>query len=160
LCLDDASTLAVVNNLAAAGIGTFVVGLPGSEPYASFLNKLAKAGGALQAVGVGDAYYPVSASNSLPELTQTFSAITRQVTQSCDIPLQQSPYDPTMVEVAIDCQRIPIAPNNDWDAGNVDGFAIDYSKSPAHLILLGASCERLQASGVHNIDVIVGCASD
>ncbi len=80
-----------------------------------------------------------------------------EVEQSCDIPLNQSPDDVSAVNIAVDCQAVQMVPYNDTDAGNVSGFVIDYSWSPAHLILLGASCAQVQVPGVHYVYVILGC---
>src|SRR5260370_25018174 len=44
-CLDDGGTNAAVAQLFAQGIRTYVVGIPGSAPYADGLNQLATAGG-------------------------------------------------------------------------------------------------------------------
>jgi hypothetical protein len=77
--------------------------------------------------------------------------------QYCDIPLSRSPPDPQVIMVAIDCQLIPLVPNNDIYTVNVGGFVIDYRPIPAHLILRGSSCTNLQVPGVHYIDFIEGC---
>ena len=44
-CLDDARTLNAIQAFHAQGIKTYVVGIPGSSPYAALLDQLAVAGG-------------------------------------------------------------------------------------------------------------------
>jgi hypothetical protein len=65
--------------------------------------------------------------------------------------------DYTWVTVAVDCRKVPLAPLNRIDAGNFDGFAIDYSWNPARIQLLGAYCGLLQDHVVHTIVVVEGC---
>ncbi|HXK17643.1 MAG TPA: hypothetical protein VNG33_07565, partial [Polyangiaceae bacterium] len=56
-CLDAQATVDAVQALADAGISTFVVGMPGSEPYAQLLSSMAEAGGTARAGS--PKYYPV-----------------------------------------------------------------------------------------------------
>jgi hypothetical protein len=48
-CLDGTATAAAVTALRAAGVDTYVMGIPGSAPYAEVLDALAMAGGGARA---------------------------------------------------------------------------------------------------------------
>src|SRR5262249_39088811 len=56
-CLDDDATSAAIADLARAGIPTFVIGVPGSVPYAAALERMAVAGGT--ALAESPRYYRV-----------------------------------------------------------------------------------------------------
>lgn len=100
----------------------------------------------------GHRYYPVSANNSLNDMVSALSTITAQVVTSCDIALQQTPPDPSLVNVAIDCSVI--SPSVD---GGTAGWTIDYASNPPHLTLLGTTCDSFAQQGSHSLDVIIGC---
>ena len=72
----------------------------------------------------------------------------------CDIALSSSPPDASRVVVVIDCVPQVLVPWELADAGATQGFWIDYNPIPAHLILLGSSCEMLQSPGNHSLDVL------
>ncbi len=154
-CLDDQSVVTKISALAAIGINTFVVGLPGSEAYAATLNVFAQAGNVPNPNGAsGEAYYGVSASNSLAGLEEALTAITSLRVVSCDIPLATTPPDPNNVSVFIDCTAIPKLAA---DASSDAGWFVDYSVSPAHLVFVGQTCGNIQTSGAQRIDIIGGC---
>jgi len=72
---------------------------------------------------------------------------------SCDIELSESPTSPIETIVAMDCtELVRVTP----DAGTT-GWFLDYSRSPAHLILVGSTCEALQANGPHEIEIVTQC---
>lgn len=75
---------------------------------------------------------------------------------NCDIPLQQSPPDPTRVQVAADCALIAsVAP----DAGTANGYYIDYSDYPlTRLVVTGSTCANLLTNGTRSLVVAAGCA--
>ena len=154
ICLDDVATVGEINNLAAAGIKTYVVGIPGSEAYSTTLDEMATAGQAPNTMaGATHQYYAVSASNSLADLQAAFEDITTKLVTSCDIPLTKSPTDISQVQVAIECQKInQVAP----DAGT-GGFFVDYSFTPAHIQLVGSTCSNMQLNGAREVDIVVGC---
>ena len=76
---------------------------------------------------------------------------------SCEVTLKYSPLDIQLSHVFIDCEPQPLVGWNKVDAGVVDGFTIDYNYEPAHLVLLGTSCEVLQSPGYHALDFFQGC---
>jgi hypothetical protein len=106
-------------------------------------------------------YFAVSATNSLQSLTDTLKTILEprlpQMFKTCDIQLYQSPTDPANVQVVLDCNFVPQLPNAVSDAGGGDGYFIDYSKNPAHLVLKGKTCDQATAWGLHSLDVVIGC---
>ena len=76
----------------------------------------------------------------------------------CDIPLGLTPVSPNVISVTVDCTRVPLIPNNDPDAGTMNGFFVDYYRTPAHAVLLSAGCQLLQSPGTHQVDIVVGCS--
>jgi hypothetical protein len=73
---------------------------------------------------------------------------------ACDIALSASPSDSNTVIVTLDCAQIqPLT----VDGGS--GWVIDYTKNPAHLILLGNTCDTLQRSSPKNLVICIGCFS-
>jgi hypothetical protein len=162
LCLDNQAVVDQIAKMNAAGIKTFVVGVPGTEAYTSTLNSMAIAGGMPKANAPnGDSYYAVSAANSLQDLQDAFSEITTQLVKGCDIPLTESPRNKNQVIVAVDCLRVPQVPDNTPEQGGADGYWIDYdtyAPEPAHLRVTGTYCSQLQTEGATNLDVITGCS--
>ena len=74
---------------------------------------------------------------------------------SCDIPLQWSP-DIATVTVAINCQYIA---QIKLDAGTADGYYIDYSQTPSHLVLTGSDCAFVAMYGVQSVVLIKSCSN-
>ncbi len=157
-CLDDVAVVKQIATLAGVGVGTYVIGIPGSEAYAATLNKMAQAGGVPNKNGTnGELYYAVSAANPLGDLTKAFEDITSKFVKSCDITLSSSPRDPTLVQVAKDCELIPMLPGNKPTEAGADGFFVDYGSNPAHLMLTGRYCDNISTVGATTLDVIEGC---
>jgi hypothetical protein len=52
--------------------------------------------------------------------------------------------------VVIDCNRVPLT---DLDAGQPDGYYIDYNQCPAHLELTGSYCARVSTNEIHSLVV-------
>ena len=160
ICLDDAATGTAIDNLAKLGVKTFVVGIPGSEAYASYLNVFATKGKVPNNGANGEQYYPVSAATALDDLTKAFESITTKLVTTCDIPLSETPkVGASQINVAVDCNLINAVPGGvapAADASTVDGFYIDFTQDPAHLKLVGSSCTKVEA-GAHQVDIIAGC---
>src|SRR5664280_3145114 len=69
-CLDGLAATSQIANLAAIGVKTFVVGIPGSEAYANTLNSFANAGQEPNTGGTAnEQYYAVSAASAKQDLT-------------------------------------------------------------------------------------------
>ena len=159
ICLDDLATTSQISKLALAGIDTFVVGVPGSEAYATYLNAFAIAGGMPNTTGAaGESYYAISAASAQQDLINAFGSITTQRIKSCDFELASTPKSNSLVQVAIDCNlQTQVPAGSPADAAGVDGFYVDDSQTPAHIMLVGAPCNNIQEAGAHHVDVIVGC---
>lgn len=140
-CLDAAGSVGAVQGLAAAGVRTFVIGIPGSEAYASLLDELAVAGGAARAES--PRYYRVSDAEALLE---TVSALGSTVALSCNISLREPPPDPALVNLFFDGELIPSDPSNGWTF-------MDAATVQVH----GTACALLENGDVLQADLIAGC---
>jgi len=147
-CLDDQATLTVVKELATAGVKTFVVGIPGTEAYQATLDSLAMAGGAPNPKAPPD-FFAVSASGGVAELSQVLTQITTGLITTCDLALTADPPDYDEINVVIDGTTIP--------EGAADGWLLDTSSKPPHVILQGKTCQNVESDGVAAVDVTFGC---
>lgn len=145
-CLDDAAVVQKIRALAAASVPTFVIGIPGSEGYAAYLNTFATAGGVPNPKGPD--YYAVSAKGGVEALTRTFNDITTHLVRSCDIDLGTPPAQKQLVNVAVDCNLVPFEDGAGWDIS---------ADAPTTLALAGDTCDRVKREGARRIDVIYGC---
>ncbi|MDP9001259.1 MAG: VWA domain-containing protein, partial [Myxococcota bacterium] len=141
-CLDAQPTIDAVKAIAAAGIPVYVVGVPGSAPYASLLDQLALAGGTARAAE--PLYYAIdSADQSV--LLATLSSIAAKITGSCVLDLGNVPPDPGQVNVFLDERVLPQAGPNGWI---LDG---------TNVTILGASCQMIVRGDVLDVRVVAGC---
>lgn len=161
-CVDHAETAAKIQALAGAGIRTIVVGIPGTENYATWLDAFAQAGGA-PAPDDQHSYYEVSASAGVSGLQKTFEDITVNLVRECEIQMSQMPplADMEYLSVAIDCVLVPpeSASTGAAGAGSTAGtknYEIDNSTVPPTVRLLGEYCEKVK-KGVRAVDIVVGC---
>jgi hypothetical protein len=127
-----------------------MVGLPGTQQYASYLDEFAEAGGVPASSG-DTSYYAVSEDEGVEGLLNVFETITTQLVRSCDIPLSQVPSQPDQVNVAIDCDVVA------QNADDGSGWDYDEPSAPSAVILRGPVCERLQQDGAKRVDVVFGC---
>jgi hypothetical protein len=146
-CLDDAAVIEQLQALATAGVPTFVIGIPGTESYAQYLNAFASAGG-VPSPGGASAYYAVAAEGGVEGLTQTFFDITTHLVRSCEVDLGAGAPDAKLVNVAVDCDIVPFEDGAGWNIGH---------DAPSTLVLAGDACERVQREGARRIDVVYGC---
>lgn len=140
-CLDDAGSLAAIEELARAGVRTFVIGIPGSDAYADVLDRLALAGGVPRTGS--PSYYRV---NDAEELITTIGALGVEVALACTIELVEPPPDPALVNVFFDRELVPYDPDNGWtfsDARTVQ--------------MQGEACALMQAGQVLQADIVAGC---
>ncbi len=144
-CLDDVETLAQVKALKAAGISTFVVGIPGSETFASSLDSFAVAGGVPNSGGA-HSYFAVDAPDAL---TAVLSSITKSLVTSCRLQLESVPPALDQLNVKLEGEIIP--------RGAADGWDLDEGTSPPTVVIQGASCARIESQGVKSVEVIYGC---
>jgi hypothetical protein len=146
-CLDDQSVIEQIEALKEAGISTFVIGIPGTEQYAEYLNQFAIAGGQPNPSGDPD-YYAVSAEDGVQALAQTFKDITTHLVRECEVPLQYEAPDRNKVNVAVNCEVVPFDDGAGWEISEDDAKV---------LILKGDTCDWIQEEGARRIDVFFGC---
>lgn len=140
-CVDAQASIDAVRSLRDAGIRTFVVGMPGSEPYEQLLDEMAEVGGTARSGK--SKYYPVADTDALE---QALTAIAASVAISCDIPLDYEPPDPDFVNVYFDGKLIEYDPETGWE-WTEDG----------HVAIRGAACEELSAGSVLEVQILAGC---
>lgn len=140
-CVDADASEAAVAEYEAAGVDTFVVGMPGSEAYRSLLNRLAIAGNTARPGNT--AYYAVSDTD---ELSLALRSIGAQVAISCDLPLSETPPDPDLVNVYFDDQVVPKSDTDGWRYSGENSIEF-----------VGATCDTLSAGDVLNVQVLSGC---
>jgi hypothetical protein len=142
-CIDAAATEAAVAALAEAGISTYVIGMPGSEAYASDLSRLAEVGGTAR--GTDPSYYSVGNTD---ELSAVLMEIGTTVAFPCDVHLTSAPFDPLMVRVLFDGEDVLFGAEDGWTWANESNDTVQ---------LNGASCADLQAGRVQYVQIVVGC---
>ncbi len=142
-CLDDGPTLSAVSSLASVGVRVLVVGIPGSEAYASLLEAMAVAGGAPRPVS--PRYYRV---DDLEQLEGVLSLLGDAIPASCRFDLDAPPADPGLVNLYFDDEVVPQDPSDGWTYG-----------SPTSLVVHGAACEVLSSGLIQHAEVFVGCPS-
>jgi hypothetical protein len=147
-CLDAAGAEAQVKALRGAGVRTFVVGIPGSEAYASTLDAFAVAGGATTATG-GHKYFAVQAAGGVAALGSALETITKGVITSCRLVLGSRPPDLQKLNVTVDGEVVP--------QSGPDGWNVDTSASPPAVVLKGATCTNIEKNGAQNVQVQYGC---
>lgn len=140
-CVDAQATLDAVQALSDADIHTFVVGMPGSEPYERLLNEMADLGGTARQGK--SKYYPVADTDALQE---ALTAIAASVAISCDIPLDYEPPDRDFVNVYFDGSVVDYDPDQGW-AWTDDG----------HVALHGEACDELSGGSVLEVQIVAGC---
>ncbi len=149
-CLDDQAVVAAIDELRLAGIFTFVVGIPGTENYTPSLDAFARAGG-VPRVGADHDYFAVSAASGVSGLTGVLKSITTELLRSCEIELTTRPAQPSLVNVAIDCEVLPKEGDSGWDYDNPE--------APTKLVIRGPACEAIKANGARRVDVVYGCTT-
>ena len=149
-CLDDQAVVAAIEELHAEGIFTFVVGIPGTEKYTPSLDAFARAGG-VPRVGAEQDYFAVSAASGVSGLTGVLKSITTELLRSCEIALTDPPAQPSLVNVAIDCEVLPKEGQSGWQYDDPD--------APASLLIGGPACDDIKAHGARRIDVVYGCTT-
>jgi len=141
-CLDAQPTIDAVTALATTGIPVYVVGVPGSSPYATLLDELAMAGGTAR--GSEPQYYAVDTTDQAA-LYSAMSKIAAKIAGSCVLTLDQVPPDPLLLNVFLDGTALPQAGPDGW---TLDGTIVT---------ILGASCDEITAGDVLDVRVVAGC---
>jgi len=161
----DRDNDALVDDVRAAeaeGIGTFVVGVPGSQSYRSVLSRLAQAGGTAP-MGCSDAG-PTYCHADLTDAATDFAAGLRAALaaiggaiERCDYTIPPNPdgsFDPASVNVVL------------YDAGGTETGRLardparangwDYSDDGTQIVLHGAACDDARATD-GRVEVQFGC---
>lgn len=149
-CLDDEAVVAAIEALRSAGIFTFVVGIPGTENYTASLDAFARAGG-VPRTGAEHDYFAVSAASGVSGLTGVLKSITTELLRSCEIALTEAPEQPSLVNVAIDCQVLPKEGESGWEYDDAD--------APTTLTIHGPACDDIKTYGARRVDVVYGCTT-
>jgi hypothetical protein len=143
LCVDEDATIDALENLAQHDVSTYVVGLPGSNVYADVLNRFAVAG---QTAREGATRY--YAADDKPELTGALREILGSVAISCDIALDATPPNSSLVNVYFDQRVIPLNAAHGWS------WLDDRT-----LRIQGSRCEELKSGDVGQVQVLSGCTT-
>ncbi|HEV8548196.1 MAG TPA: vWA domain-containing protein [Polyangiaceae bacterium] len=150
-CLDEDRTVAKVRDLAKAGVKTFVVGIPGSQFFASTLDKLAQAG-QVPNPDAPPSYYAVTAADGAQGLTDVLTRITRGLITSCRLQLTSTPgnaHYETLLNVVIDGDEVPQA--------GADGWTVDRTTTPPTIVLAGKTCDYMEEHGAERVQITYGC---
>jgi von Willebrand factor type A domain len=141
-CLDGEATIDAVAALHAAGVSTYVIGVPGSGAYASLLDQMAEVGGTARATS--PKYFRVDTTDE-SSLDLALAQIAAKTTGTCFLPLSPDPPDPNRVNVYLDDVVVPKDPANGWKLED------------ATVTLLGTTCARVLAGEVLSLRVVSGC---
>ncbi|MGD0677027.1 MAG: hypothetical protein ABSC94_16550 [Polyangiaceae bacterium] len=149
-CTDTDASSSAVAAIAAAGIPVYVIGVPGSEPYASVLDDLAESGGTARPSDAGvPAYYNVTSADQATELAAALDSIAAQITATCSLTLNDVPPAPDLVNVFIDEQPVP-------QYGG-DGGQPNWSIDGTQVTLLGDTCSSIMSGQALDVRVVAGC---
>lgn len=145
-CVDSDASVTAIEELAQAGVRTFVVGMPGAEAYAQVLDRLAVAGQTARVAPEGQPlYYGVSDET---ELHDVIREIGTGIAIRCEIELEEAPPEPSLVNVYFDGELVPRDGENGWDWGREDFTRIE---------VFGEACERLESGDVLEARAVFGC---
>ncbi len=175
-CLDEGPTRAAVQALHAQGIKTYVVGVPGSSPYAALLDELA-VDGATARLGA-TAYYDVE---HVSELDGILDSIGATVILSCHLRLTEAPPDHGLVNVYLDSRVLTYGSPDGWrwtgdadveagtaaeggteasDPGDASTESATTAASYLDLDLTGNACSDLEAGQVRRLEITFGCKTE
>ncbi|MBI5494132.1 MAG: VWA domain-containing protein [Deltaproteobacteria bacterium] len=138
-CLDATGAVSAVNALASEGISTFVVGIPGTDAYASVLDQMAVAGGT--ALPAGGARYYRTTNQS--DLQSALDAISTRIA-ACRFELQNPPDTSESFQVTID--GIPV----NYSASHSNGYDLTGGRT---VEFFGQACDGLAQGGSHTVRV-------
>lgn len=141
-CLDGPAATLAVSDLRKAGVETFVLGIPGSAPYAAVLDGLATAGGTARPSE--PLYYRVDSADT-SALTAAFAEIAAQITASCTFILKHAAKGSGDVNVYVDGLVVP--------EDGADGWSLQGRR----LTIDGKTCAALQNGTALGVRVVEGC---
>ena len=167
-CLDAEPTTNAVQALAADGFPVYVVGVPGSAPYATLLDTLAIAGGtARDPNGAGPQYYNVATTDQ-PSFQAALFQVAAKVTGSCTLKLDAVPPNPSLVNVFLDEQPLATGAGciDPGDATAQPVMTSEAGSAPSTcnwvlegqtVTVLGAACQEIMSGDVLDVRVVAGC---
>ena len=141
LCLDGDATIGAIGRLKAAGIPTFVIGVPGSQAYGSLLDRMAQTAGTAQ-VG-SPSYYRVDKTDKA-DLVAALRKVAAKIVATCSFELKEVPPDTNRLNVYLDEKVVPKGEKG-W---KVEGKTVT---------LLGETCASVMNGDVLNVRIILGC---
>ncbi len=142
-CIDRDDTVAAIEALASAGIDVYVIGVPGSEVYASVLDEMAQAGNVPQPSP--PYYYRVDDVAALGGVLSQIAS----VAISCAFDLVDPPPVPGNTNVYLDGIVLP------YDV--IDGWKW---KTSSVVELVGEACTRLKTGQVATVQIVSGCPTE
>jgi len=148
-CVDDAATIAEIDALHRAGIGTFVVGIPGSGLFE--IPRPVRGSRGQTNAKAPPSYYRVDAAAGVAGLTSVFTDITTQLVTACELDLEMPPIDPKQVNVAIDCNVVPSGGDGPMAGASITSGEPGEDLHGGHVVPLHA------AAGAHRVDIVFGC---
>jgi len=145
-CLDDQAVREQIRALAAVGIATVVVALPGAADFTDVFDDLARAGGRPSPATGG----AISSGVNAVEIEATMTAIFAGLGARCEapLPIQLPAPDLARAHVVVGCEVLPAA-----------GLRQDSGAGATRVVLEGEACTTLAQAAPRPVHVLSGCAS-
>lgn len=143
MCLDKEPTLEAVRALKEAEIATYIVGIPGSQPFTELLGDAAEAGGTAR-----DGHPRYYAVNDVEALVEALEQISGDFV-TCDMSLGETPVDAGALKVFLDGEEIGLDHEDGWTF-----------TGPRSLRLLGPACAAFLEGQVKQVDAFAFCDDD
>ena len=140
-CVDNGGTDAAVKRLKLDGIPTFVIGVPGTAPYADVLDRLAQSGGTARPQ---KPYYYRVDSASTADFTSALKKVAAQILATCTFTLKTG-AKADEVNVYLDGTVVPQNDQNGWTV------------SDKTVTLTGETCRRVLEGDVLDVRIVSGC---
>jgi hypothetical protein len=141
-CVDTSASEASVRALKAAGIPSYIIGVPGSATYAALLDSLATLGGTEQTGATK--YFRVDSTKNA-DFSKVLAQVVAKIVANCTISLNRPPSDPQKLNVYLDETITPQDGESGW---TLEGQTVT---------LKGESCSRVLSGEVLDVRVIAGC---
>ncbi len=135
-CLDNANTDAILAQLHASGITTFVVGVGSGFTDYTVLDAMAQAGS-------GNPSASAFQANNQGALLAAIQSVIGTVLAACDFTISPAPADPRLIQVTLDGTNLALG-----DATN--GFTFN---STNNALTLGTAACNTVKSGSHTVDI-------
>jgi hypothetical protein len=156
----DLTTIEAETSAAAAGspaVKTFAIGVPGSEPNASFLSSVAVNGKTAKpgcSVAKGDCHYQIGSGSFAADLQAALTEIAGKVA-SCIFQVPIGPdVQPGFLNVSVDTGsgQTPLY----QDTSHADGW--DYTDATQSRVeIYGPKCDAIKAMTVASVKILGGC---